>query len=383
MEVRSSINEQFEFIKNIRRTLHKTPEESMKEYETQKILLKELEKIKPDKIDVFAGTGIRAIFFCEGATKTIGFRADMDALCLTEEAENDYKSENPGRMHACGHDGHMSILLTFCRYLSTKRDQLKQNIVFLFQPGEEGTGGAKIMIDDGALENPHVDYIYGIHLDPSIPEGKIGTNIGYLMASTTEFNINIKGKTAHGAMPDLGRDCVVAASELVNQLQSIVGREINPLKKAVVTIGKLEAGEARNIIAGSARLEGVFRAYDANVVKQIGDGIKRRIKGIEESFEVKCEYEPYAYFPAVDNDKAITENVLAVVDKDDMIIVEPRMIAEDFSFYQQVRPACFMFLGVQKGKYTYPLHSNKFDFEEHSLLYGLEVYARLLGLEEK
>lgn len=382
MDVRASITEQFEYIKSIRRALHKMPEESLKEFETQKFLMKELEKLEPDSLDVFAGTGIRAVFYAEGAKETIGFRADMDALCMAENTNHDYKSKNCGMMHACGHDGHMSILLTFGRYLSKRRNQLKQNVVLLFQPGEEGTGGAKIMADDGALENPHIDRLFGIHLDPSLDEGKVGTRIGYLMASTTEFDIEISGTTAHGATPNLGVDAIVAASDFIGQLQSIVSRNVDPLKKAVVTIGKVTAGEARNIIAGKAKLEGMFRAYDEATVKSINNAIENRLEGLEKSFGVKCTYLPYAYYPAVNNDKAVTEMVMGVVDENDLIILDPRMIAEDFSFYQQILPACFMFLGIKKDNYTYPLHSNRFDFEEHSLLYGLEVYARLLELED-
>lgn len=382
MDIRISIQEQFDYIKGIRRSLHKIPEESLREYQTQKFLLDKLKEIGPDSIDIFAGTGIRAVFYAKGATETIGFRADMDALCMAEETDHDYRSENEGRMHACGHDGHMSILLTFCKYISERKNQLKQNVVLLFQPGEEGTGGAKIMVDEGALENPHIDKLFGIHLDPSLDEGTVGTKIGYLMAATTEFDIEIEGTTSHGATPNLGTDAIVAASNLIMQLQTIVSRTVDPMKKAVVTIGKIKGGEARNIIAGKVVLEGMFRAYDERIVDGINDEIKNRLEGLEKSFGVKCEYKPYAYYPAVNNEKNTTEEVMSAVDKNDLVILEPRMIAEDFSFYQKALPACFMFLGIKKGKYTYPLHSNKFDFEEHSLLYGLEVYARLLGLED-
>lgn len=382
MNIRASINKHFDYIRKIRRDLHKIPEESMKEYETQKYLVNELKKLHPDKLDVFAGTGIRAVFFAENPKETIGFRADMDALCMRENTGHDYISKNEGMMHACGHDGHMSILLTFGRYISERRNLLKQNVVLIFQPGEEGTGGAKIMIDDGALKNPDIDKMFGIHLDPSLEEGKVGTRIGYLMASTTEFDIDIKGVTAHGATPHLGVDAIVAASQLVGQLQTIVSREVDPLKKAVVTIGKMTGGDTRNIIAGNAKLEGIFRAYDDAVVDDINKAIEDRLIGIEKSFGVKCSYSPYAHYPAVNNDEKATRQVMNAVDSDDLIILEPRMIAEDFSFYQKEIPACFMFLGIKKEQYVYPLHSNQFDFEEHSLLYGLEVYARLLNLED-
>lgn len=381
MEIRQDIIDQFEYIKSIRRQLHKIPEESLKEYKTQKFLLSEIEKLGADKVEIVADTGIKVVFFAKDPVDTVGFRADMDALCMSEKTHHGYVSCHDGRMHACGHDGHMAILLTFGKYISERRDQLKHNVVLVFQPGEEGTGGAQLMIDGGALENPHVDKMFGIHLDPALDEGKIGTAIGYLMASTTEFDIEIDGKTAHGATPHLGTDAIVAASALVTQLQTIVSRGVDPLKKAVVTIGKMECGEARNILAGHAKLEGIFRAYSSDIVELVGSELENRLEGIEKSYGVKCTYSPFAYYPAVNNDEKVTREVMDVVDKEDLIVLEPRMIAEDYSFYQQVLPAAFMFLGIRKGEFVHPLHSDKFDFEEHSLLYGLEVYARLLGLK--
>lgn len=382
MKIRESIANKLEYIREIRRYLHTIPEESLKEFKTQKYLLEKICDLNADTVEVIANTGIKLVFYAKKPEFTIGFRADMDALPMSEANKSEYVSCHPGHMHACGHDGHMAILLTLGKYISEHRSQLKNNVVLVFQPGEEGTGGAKLMIDGGALENPHVDKMYGIHLDPSLCEGKVGTAIGYLMASTTEFDIEIQGVTAHGATPHLGVDALVAASDLIMQLQTIVSRQVDPLKKAVLTIGKVSAGESRNIIAGTAKLEGIYRAYSDEIVTSIGRGIVSRIEAIENIYGVKCKYLPFAYYPAVNNDETVTRDIMGVVDKEDLILLEPRMIAEDYSFYQKEIPAAFMFLGIKKDDFVHPLHSANFDFEEHSLLYGLEVYARLLGMED-
>lgn len=383
MEISNLVKEQFEFVKKTRRHLHMYPETSLEEFETQKFLLNEIDKLNPDKVDKFANTGIRVVFYGKNPKQTIAFRADMDALNLTEETTHDFVSKNVGKMHACGHDGHMAILLTLGKMISENRDDIEDNIVLLFQPAEEGTGGAKLMIDEGALLDPKVDKIFGLHLDPATPEGKIGTNYGYLMASTTEFNIDIKGLSAHGATPHLGIDTVVASADFISKIQTIVSRSIDPFEKCLITIGKIEAGESRNIIAENSHMEGTFRTYSDDVLNAINKRIEEVLDGVKRAYNVEGSYTIVAQYPSVNNEKTTTDEVISAVGMEDVIMLKPRMIAEDYSFYQRSVPGTFFFLGIQKGEYIHPLHSNHFDFDEYSLLYGLEIYRRLLGIGEK
>lgn len=381
MEIHASLLDQLEEIRTTRRYLHTIPEIGFDLPKTHAFLWEELEKLEPDELDVFAKTGIRAVFYGKAPKETVAFRADMDALELTELNRHDYVSTHDGCMHACGHDGHMTVLLTWAKYLSRRRDQLMDNIVLLFQPAEEGVGGAKAMIDDGALKKPDVDRIYGLHVDPLIDEGKIGVRHGYMMASTTEFNIHIQGLSAHGASPHFGVDAIVAAASFIQQLQTVISRSVAPFEKSLITIGKIDGGESRNIIAENVTLYGTFRTFNQATTDAILRRIDNLLRGLELSFGVKCRYDQIAHFPSVCNDEALTDDLLTYLDSNEVEMVKKRMIAEDFSFYQQEVPGVFFFLGVRKGEYNRPLHSNRFDFDEESLLYGLEVYRRLLNLE--
>ncbi|QNO13449.1 amidohydrolase [Alkalicella caledoniensis] len=360
----------------IRRRLHQVPEISFDLPKTQAIITEYLSKYGYQFEEV-AQTGIVAVK--HGMSDTaIAFRADMDALMVTEETGVDYTSKHPGQMHACGHDGHMTMLLGLAKYMAQFED-LNRNLVFIFQPAEEGPGGAKTIIEEGILKRHNVEAIFGIHIFPNLDEGKIGLGKGPLMAQNGEVDILVKGRSSHGAMPHKGSDALVAASNLVMSYQSIVSRNLDPLEPAILTLGSVKGGEARNIIANKIELNGTIRAFNPeyyNLIKSKMDSIN---KGLEEMYDVNIEMEIRDFYPPVLNDENLFETALKSLERNQIEFVKPVMLAEDFAFYQQEIPGLFMFLGsknTQQG-YTHPLHSCYFNYNEKILLEGVKTYISI------
>lgn len=364
-------------LKEHRRALHRIPEVGESEYKTQTYLMRQLEKNRPDDLRVFADTGIRAVFKGNGQGRVVAFRSDIDALPVTEETGCSYASEHPGYMHACGHDGHMANLLVFAQWLSEHRDVLVDDVVLLFQPAEETVGGADRMVREGALENPHVDVIYGMHMMPDVPKGKISTCAGPLMAQTCEMDFIIHGKSAHGATPHLGTDVITAMGHLLTLFQTTVARCVDPCKQALLTIGKVSAGTQRNIIANQAKLEGIVRTLSNQVYENLEERIRADLQGIDAAFGVQTEFIKRVYYPCVENDPAEFERVKAILG-DTFVQEKPRMTAEDFSFYQLSVPGVFVFCGCMDEMHHAPLHASTFDFDEEALLPGLALFAALV-----
>lgn len=362
-----------------RRHLHRYPEIDFDLFVTRDYILTQLEKWDFDEISILARNGIKAVM--KGRNdKTLAFRADMDALALQEETGVDFASVNQGLMHACGHDGHMAILLGLAEWLGRHKERLQSNVVLIFQPAEETVGGALPMIREGVLQNPRVDAVFGLHLLPDIPQGKVGLRAGPVMAQTCEFDVEIVGKSAHGAMPHRGVDALLAACYFVNALQGVLNRCISPFDKALVTIGKIMGGEERNIIAGEVKLEGIIRTFDDEVYNTIKTNILGLLKGLELSHGVKGAYREVVYYPVVNNDQKLVSQIVKLLGKEAIIETQPLMIAEDFSYYQREVPGVFLFLGCgneDKG-FTAPLHSSRFNFDEEVLLHGLQVYINIL-----
>lgn len=360
-----------------RRALHRIPETGFDEHKTQAYLLAQLEALKPDELRTFAGTGIRAVFRGNGKGRVLGFRADMDALPVTEETGRDFASEHPGFMHACGHDGHMANLLTFAEYIADHRKNLVDDVVLIFQPAEETTGGAKPMIDEGALKNPDVEVMYGMHVMPDIPKGKIACCAGAIMAQTCEMDFVIHGRSAHGATPHMGVDAITAMGHLITLLQTSVARCVDPCQQALITIGKVRAGGQRNILAATAEMEGIVRTFS----NEVYDGLEKRIRGdlaaVDAAFGTQTELIKRVFYPCVENDPAEFERVRALLGEDFMQ-AKPRMTAEDFSYYQLSVPGVFVFCGTGDEKHQAPLHACTFDFEEDALLPGLALFAGLV-----
>ncbi|MDD3840042.1 MAG: amidohydrolase [Clostridia bacterium] len=379
MKLEKDVLELKQEVCRLRRELHQIPEIGFEEFKTSEYIVKYLRQLGCSEISRLGKTGIKAVIRGRQGHKTLAFRADMDALLIEEKNKNDFVSRHEGKMHACGHDGHMSIILAFTNLLMKYKHRLNANVVLIFQPAEEEPGGAELMIEEGVLRNPKVDEIYGFHIFPELEQGMIGVIPGPFFARLTDFDISVKGKSAHGAMPHKGTDTILIVSQLINALQGIVSRDTDPLKSAVVTIGKITAGETRNILAENALLEGTMRTFDDTVHEMIKQKITKVTKAMDMIHGSKTEFIDYGGYPAVINDRALTDKVKNII-PDSIIEVDPVMIAEDFSFYQQEVPGVFMMLGSrneEKG-FIHPLHSNRFNFDEAILLKGVQTCKDLI-----
>jgi amidohydrolase len=307
----------------------------------------------------------------------------MDGLSVKEESTYPNHSIHDHHMHACGHDGHMSMMLGFASYLMQPHIKVMDNIVLIFQPAEEGPGGAEIIIKEGIFKKYKIDEIYGIHVFPEVSQGRIGLCKGPMMAMTGEFDIDIFAKSAHGAMPHTGIDALVIASEVLLGLQTIVSRNISPIDPAVLTVGRFEGGERRNIIAGKARLEGTIRAFDKSVYNRIKTRMQTYLKGIESAYEVSIQIAFRDMYPPVINDAGLFDEFYAhheaVCD-----VIPPQMISEDFSYYQEQVPGLFYFIGTynEEKNFIYPLHNSKFNFDDDIMLDGLKSYIGILSYKK-
>ena len=363
-----------------RRWLHRHPQTGFREEDARDYILRFLRSLDFDEITILAKTGVKAVIRGKQPTNTLAFRADMDALAITEETGLEFASEYDGFMHACGHDGHMAMLLGFAQWLSGNKMGLKDNVVLLFQPSEESIGGASPMIREGALDDPEVDCIFGYHIMPEVPQGKIGFKAGALMASTCEFGIDILGLSSHGAMPHKGIDAILAASHFITLMQGILTRRVDPFQQALITIGKLEAGDARNILASKAHMEGIMRTFDSGVAQSLKRYLTDLLRGLEVSHGVKTAFKELVYYPPVVNHPELTARLEEILPQDMLYPVSPMMIAEDFSYYQQKIPGVFLFLGSRNEEldYIHPLHSSGFQFDEDILLTGIQLYKDIL-----
>lgn len=355
-------------VKSHRHNLHNLAELSHMEFNTAKYIRNYLETLGV-KYEIYLNTATVGIIKGKNPKKTIAFRSDIDALPSPKGAE-----------HLCGHDGHMSILLGLIEYIVKNKDKLNDNIVFIFQPAEEDTGGAKRLVDAGVLKKYKVDEIYGLHIHPDFEEGYVGCKSGYLMSQNGEINIDIIGKGGHGAIPQNATDSIIIASNFITSIQSIISRNINPMEGAVLTIGKIKGGSARNIIAESVRLEGTIRCFNPRVYDIIVKHIKEFAKGFEISYNCKVNLELIEGYLAVNNDERLYEEFVGAIGKEKIAKTSPLMISEDFSFYQQEVPGLFFMLGARNEKkgFINGLHSLKFDFNEDILINGLEIYKSLL-----
>jgi hippurate hydrolase len=367
---------QLAWVTSTRRLLHQIPELGFDLFKTSEYVRRMLESLGYT-VESVAKTGW--IAFKQGElNEAIAFRADMDALPVSETTNVEFASEHPGKMHACGHDGHMTMLLGLAKRLA--KQQTKYSVVFIFQPAEEGPGGAKIIVNSRIFSSCDIKAIFGIHLYPGLPEGIIGLCEGPMMAQNGEFDLTIRGISAHGAQPHLGTDAILAATALIQGFHTIVSRNLNPLDSAVITVGTIQGGEARNIIAQSVSISGTIRAFDADVYATLKNRMNSVIAGCETSYGVKIETSIRDYYPPVINDRKLVQLARKVINENEQTEVQPLMISEDFSFYQQVVPGCFVLLGTkneEKG-YVSPLHSSNFNFDEAVLLKGIDFFEHVL-----
>lgn len=381
INIKKEIQKISEHIYSYRRDFHQYPELSFQEYRTAETISKHLESFGIEHRTGVGETGVVGeIAFGDGPT--IALRADMDALPIQEVGDLEYKSKNKGVMHACGHDGHMAILLGTANALSKNEKLKKGKVRFIFQPAEEGAGGARYMIKDGCLDQ--VDEIYGLHLWNYQPVGEIGVKNGPIMAAADMFDIIIKGKGGHGATPQGTVDAIVVASNLITMLQTIVSRNTNPLDNTVVTIGEINGGQNFNVIADEVRLTGTTRAYTENNRNMIKKRMQDIIDGVSKSFgaEIVLKYKE-GYPPTVNHE----DPTKLVLEASSMVVGKGAgypylsMGGEDFSYYLQKVPGCFFFVGSAPDKnniLSTPHHCSHFDIDERSLLIGASVYVNLI-----
>jgi amidohydrolase len=366
-----------------RRYLHAHPELSFQEFGTSQYVKAQLDSLGiPWKSA--AGTGILATIMGKGSGKVIALRADMDALPIQEMNEVSYSSQNPGVMHACGHDFHTSSLLGTARILNTIRDQFNGTVKLLFQPGEEVLpGGASLMINDKVLENPAPQEVVGQHAMPSLEAGKVGIRAGKFMASMDALSIRIKGRGGHGAIPEQNIDPVVIASHVVIALQQVVSRMASPREPTVLSIGKVIANGAVNVIPDEVYMEGTFRAMNETWRSEAHKRMVTMAKTIAESMGATCEFEITRGYPFLINEAKLTGRVwdIAVDYLGVANVVEPDswMAAEDFAYYSQVADSCFYLCGTGNASrgITSALHTPTFDIDEDALRVSTGLMAHL------
>jgi amidohydrolase len=379
IDFKKLVQEEKEAIINTRRALHKMPETAFREEKTSAFVSNYLRRLGLEVEIKVAKTGVIGLLELGEKGKTLMIRADMDALPVTEETGLPFASTHDGFMHACGHDAHMAMALGTASILSKIKEDMKGNIKFVFQPAEEGPGGAKPMIDAGVLENPEVNFAIGCHLHGG-PEGTIGVKEGPVLAANDRFDLRIIGRGGHGAMPHLCVDPIDVGVQVINALQRIASRQMDPLKPFVLTIGRFLAGSSFNVVPGEAELAGTTRTFDRKIWDSMKEKMERIIKGICEAMGAGYEFGYYRGYPPTVNDAALAEIVRGcaaeVVGKENVFEPEPIMAGDDMSFFLERVPGVFFFLGVGRAN-SAPLHNSRFDFKEDVLPKGVEMYLRL------
>ncbi|MEN9216504.1 MAG: amidohydrolase [Gloeomargarita sp. HHBFW_bins_162] len=368
-----------------RRALHQRPELGFREVETSAQVVNLLRQWGYEPQTGIAQTGVMAVITGQKPGPVLALRADMDALPIQELNTVPYRSQIDGVMHACGHDGHTAILLGVAHYLAHHRHDLRGTVKLIFQPAEEGPGGAKPMIEAGVLDNPPVEAIFGLHLWNDLPAGSVGVRSGALMAASDFFSCQIQGRGGHGAKPQQTIDALVVAAQVVVALQTVVARQINPLEPAVVTVGELHAGHARNVIADQATFGGTVRYFNPDLAPVLRQKLEAIIQGVCQASGATYRFEYEYLYPPLVNDPAMTELVRTVAQQ----VVEPELGlmpdcqtlgGEDMAFFLQAVPGCYFFLGSAnplKGL-DFPHHHPRFDFDEAVLSLGVELFVRCL-----
>jgi amidohydrolase len=367
-----------------RRAFHRRPELGFAENDTAAFVAERLRGLELQVSTGIAKTGVVGVLRAEKAARPpVLLRADMDALPIAEAPGRSYGSEIAGRMHACGHDGHMAMLLGAASVLSGVRERIDRDIVFCFQPGEEGFGGAEEMIREGVLAEHGVAEVYGLHLWSLFPVGTVQIRSGPTMAAQDEFVATMVGKAGHGAMPHDACDPVVAAAHAVVALQSVVARSIDPIQPAVVSVGSLHAGSAANVIPETATMHGTLRSFDEGVRTTLRRRVREVLDGAATTAGCRLEFTLYPGYPAVVNDPEAVERVRGhaalVVGAANVVDPAPMAAAEDFAYFLQKAPGAFVFIGagnVARG-ITAPHHAPTFDIDEAALPIGTELLARI------
>ena len=370
-----------------RRDIHAHPEIAFEEARTAGLVAERLRSWGIEVHEGVAKTGVIGVLQGRGESgRTIGLRADMDALPMTEETGLPYQSTNPGRFHGCGHDGHTTMLLGAAKYLAETRN-FDGTVHFIFQPAEEGAGGGRRMVEEGLFDRFPCDHVFALHNWPDLPVGKVAVRSGAVMAASDEFHIAVRGRGGHAAMPHHCIDPVVVAAQIVSALQTVVSRTTDPLDAAVLSITKLEAGVAFNIIPEEARLSGTARTFKASVQARLEADMRRMAEGIAAGFGATAEVRYVRGYPATVNPEegvAIAAGVAGSVVGTDNVVADnpPTMGAEDFSFMLMQRPGAYIQVGAAEGD-GHGLHNPRYDFNDEILPIGTSLLASLVETRMK
>lgn len=365
-----------------RRDIHAHPELGFEENRTSDFVAARLESWGIEVHRGIGRTGVVGVLRAGGSSRAIGLRADMDALPIEEANTFAHRSRHAGRMHACGHDGHTTMLLGAARYLAATR-RFDGTVVFIFQPAEEGLGGAQAMIADGLFRRFPCEAIFGMHNRPGLPLGTFAVRAGPMMAGGAFFDIDIEGVGAHAARPEAGVDPILAASHVVTALQSIVARNVRPVDTAVVSVTKIQGGSAYNVIPQSVRLSGTVRAFSDEVMRMIGERLSRLAESVAAGFGARAKTDFRVIFPPLLNDPREADfaaSVCAEIAGEERVRRDPPLImaSEDFAWMLREVPGCYFNIGNGDGEGACEVHNPAYDFNDAALPYGASVLARLV-----
>lgn len=383
MDIKELINKSIGQIIEIRRYLHENPELSQKEYNTMEKICSCLDDWDIEYRKNVADTGVVALISGKSLKPVLGIRADMDALPIKEESGVPFSSKAENIMHACGHDIHTAVLLGTAKILKEMQNELEGSVKLFFQPAEETVGGAERMIKEGCLNDPYVDGILGLHVSTDIEVGKIGLKYGKMYAGSDMITITVLGEQTHGAYPHNGIDPIVISANIILALQTLVSRNIAPYNSAVFTVGSIHAGTSSNIIPKKAQMNCILRTLDSDTRKFLKKRVVDLSENMAKSYGGRAEVNiEESYGPLVNDASMVTMvrevAVEAIGEENTILIQEPFMGTEDFSYFADARKACFFCLGVKNEKkgFTYPIHSDKFAADEDCIALGIEIYLK-------
>ncbi len=362
----------------LRRDIHAHPELGFNEHRTAARIAAELRAAGLEVHKAIGGTGVVAVLRAGAGPKTLGLRADMDALPIDEQTGLPWTSTRPGCFHGCGHDGHVAMLLGAAQYLA-RNPGFSGTLNLIFQPAEEGLGGARRMIEDGLFEKFPCDRVYALHNWPGLPVGTIATRVGAIMGAADKFVIRIQGKGGHAALPQETPDALLAAATLVQQLNTIIARDIAPSASAVLSVTQIHGGQSHNVLPAEVQIVGTVRTFDPAVQDRIEDRMRQIMRGVEAGFAVSAGLDYDRYYPATINDAEAAEDALAVAAKVGTALraPEPAATSEDFSFMLQRRPGAYIWLGQGRGAETPALHNPQYDFNDEVLETGVRLHIAL------
>ena len=381
-EIKALVLKEKDWIIDMRRRLHRIPERGFAEFKTQKVVMQALDELGiPYTTE---RTWVIALIEGELPGGVVALRADMDALPLDETESCPFRSEHPGMMHACGHDAHTAILLGAAKVLCGMRDRLHGSVKLLFQPAEETDGGALPMVLAGAMENPHVDRVYGLHVMPRLPVGIVETRAGTLNASTDSIKLVIHGKAGHGAYPESSVDAIVCAAQTITALQTLVSRNLSPLSSAVLSLGMISGGTAQNIICDRVEIRGTLRTANSEIRAMMKRRIEAVAGGVAEAMGCSAEVLITPGYAALVNDAGEAARVRRVAarlfgEENAVEKAEPSMGGEDFSFFSDCAPGAFFHIGCVSAERmpAPPLHSRDFMLDEECLTIGAMMHVAL------